>query len=81
MMGYLRETKEVVTAQGRGAAGYSLYLGFCRGAEVFEIWVNRFGCSPYLLCSQHWEGRGAVVAVGRISHHCGVLSSVASLLP
>lgn len=74
-MGYVRETKE---------AGYSLFTwGFMEGRDTTRFGLGKWGWvqSLALLCSQHSEGREATVAVGRICHHYGPLSSAASLLP
>lgn len=72
---YFGETKEVVTAQGRGAAG-SLYLGYsslpvlsCVGQRYSEIWdwgKPTWGWvqPPALLRSQHSEGKKAAVLWG-----------------
>lgn len=44
MTRYLRERKEVATAQGRGPAGYSLFLprGFSgKGRDTARIWMGK----------------------------------------
>lgn len=83
--GYLRETEDTATAQGRGPAGYSLLPGgfSCRARDASKFGLGKGGWVKSLALLFSWlsEGREAAVSVGKIHHHCRVLPPAAFLLP